>query len=161
MRAAVGIALVAVAVIAVQCHEVQDAKRSQVAALHQVRDAETSRRQWQARYAEAASHVQRGGETVTVRVDRVRTLRDTLRLTDTLEVLRYIAATDSALDACSEFVTSCERLRVAADSTVRSLEAERDAIRQYAESVKPTLVQRYWYVPAIGGVILGAWIRGQ
>ena len=161
MRAAVGIALVAVAVIAVQCHEVQDAKRSQVAALHQVRDAETSRRQWQARYAEAASHVQRGGETVTVRVDRVRTLRDTLNVTDTIQVLVYLERADSALDACSEFVTSCERLRVAADSTVRSLEAERDAIRQYAESVKPAWIEKHWWVPTLGAAAFGAWLRGR
>ena len=54
---------------------------------------------------------------VTRRVTDYKTLRDTIRLTDTVAVVKLIHATDSLAASCSVFRSTCERA-LAADSAV-------------------------------------------
>lgn len=52
-------------------------------------------------------------ETITLWRDSVVTLRDSLTITDTVEVVRFIAAQDSTIAACSAALLTCdERVRL-------------------------------------------------
>jgi hypothetical protein len=141
-----------------------DARKSDVRAdraEREVKDAQLDKRRWQAKYAIQSIELQRVDTVYRVARARVDTLRDSLVITDTLSVIRYVAAADSALQACSDLADSCRVFRTVADSTMRAMDRENAALRQYAESVKPSLIQKRWWVAALGGVAFGAWIRGQ
>jgi hypothetical protein len=79
---------------------------------------------WQAKYAEQATTVVRQIDTVKVYTNRYYAKRDTLRLTDTVQVLQVLAAADSALKECNELADSCTRFRETADSTIGTLKAQ-------------------------------------
>ena len=120
MRVSVALHLVAVLAIGALCVELNGRASDQRATLKLLTDQQATTRRWQAKYATAASHVERAVDTVTVRVASVRTLRDTLRITDTLQVIAYVARTDSALQACTELASSCSSFRLTADSLLKS-----------------------------------------
>ena len=54
--------------------------------------------------------------TLTRTLATVDTLRDSLTITDTVEVVRFIAAQDSAIVACQRVVVTCEARVALADS---------------------------------------------
>jgi hypothetical protein len=89
---------------------------------------------WQAKYAESETRAARAVDTVRVRVDRVRTLRDTLRLTDTVMVREYVERADSALRACSELADSCSQFRQDAAALIQS---QRTQIEWWVRHDKP------------------------
>ena len=70
--------------------------------------------------------------------DSVVTLRDSLTLTDTVEVVRFIAVQDSTIAACSVALTTCEE-RVAVRD--RQLDAWR---RQWEARPKPPSALAKW-----------------
>lgn len=146
-----------------QCADNRGVYANQRATLKQLQDAEHRVTIWQARYAEASSTVRRDVDTVRVRVTRVDTLRQTLNIRDTLEVIRYVAATDTALRTCSELANSCALFRVTADSTNHSLTVERDAWRRMYEARNRRLEWQAKAMPValVLGVAFGAWIRGN
>lgn len=156
----VALGFVAVAVIAVQCHEVQDSRRAQRATLQLLTERQTETRRWQARYAQASVRLQRDVDTVKLVTTRYKTVRDSLLITDTVRLIEYIRVADSTVSACSALVLSCNAFRLTADSTIQARDREKAALREYAESVKPSLVQKYWWLAAVGGVAFGAWVRG-
>lgn len=70
----------------------------------------------------------------TIRLTRWLTIRDTLRdsltITDTLEVLRFIAVQDSALQACVDVRRSCEMLALALRDSAAAVRDELFAERK-------------------------------
>lgn len=117
----------------------------------------------QARYAEAATRVERDVDTVRVIATRYKQVRDSVLITDTLRLIEYIRVADSAVAACTELANSCALFRVSADSTMRSLERERESWKQYAERGARRQKVYKLALPAalIGGVVLGAYVRGS
>lgn len=59
--------------------------------------------------------------TLTRWRERLVTLRDSLTITDTVEVIRYIAAADSTIAACTLALSTCERRVAARDSVIVAL----------------------------------------
>lgn len=95
---------------------------------------------------DSLSQVSRGIDTV-YRVDTIRftrwrtrlqTARDTLTLTDTVEVLRFIAAADSTIAACSVALLTCEERVGVRDQRIEALERQIDAMP------KPPSTLRVW-----------------
>lgn len=84
---------------------------------------------WQARYASEASKAGPVAETVRVRADGVRVLRDTLlqHLTDTFRVKEYIYQTDTLRVVCELCAQRLLALRNVSDSTIGEL---RDALNR-------------------------------
>lgn len=126
--------VVGLLVIAGMCAENRSLASNQRATLNLLAEQQATTRRWQAKYAVEAAHVERDADTVRVRVTRVDTLRQTLNIHDTTDVIRYIAATDTALRACTELADSCALFRVTADATTHSLTVERDAWRRMYEA---------------------------
>ncbi len=75
--------------------------------------------------------VQHDIKTVTRTVTRVDSLRDSVTrfIHDTTVVLRYVQATDSALHACRDLVTSCEAFKTSATLTIGALKTEVTALK--------------------------------
>lgn len=67
--------------------------------------------------------------TLTRWRDSLVTLRDSLTITDTLEVVRFIAVQDSTLLACGVALTTCEHRVAAVWGVAEAFRAERDATR--------------------------------
>lgn len=63
--------------------------------------------------------------------DSVVTLRDSLTVTDTVEVLRFIAVQDSTIASCQALILTCEQRVALRDSSIRTLE------RQWASRERP------------------------
>jgi hypothetical protein len=98
---------------------------------------------------------------VTDHVIRYKTLRDTLRLTDTIAVREFVTRSDSVVRSCSALAVSCDAFRVRADSTIAGLRLDRDRWRLEAEHLKPSrfdsFVRRTLPIVAfVGGVYVGA-----
>jgi hypothetical protein len=78
-------------------------------------------------------------KTDTIRLTRervkLRELRDTLRITDTVAVIRYIAQADSTIKACSLALITCEQK----DSAHKVIEA---GLRRQNEALKKLLPTR-------------------
>lgn len=102
---------------------------------------------WKARYAEEASVVR----TNTVQVVKWATRYDTIRaeadsfITDTVIktvpadwVRQLVTVSDSTIAACRDLVSSCERFRTTADSTISAVSLERDLYQNLYKSVKPS-----------------------
>lgn len=161
----VSVALVVIAVLGfvALCAENRSLASNQRATLKLLAEQQATTRRWQAKYATAAAHVERDVDTVKVRVASYRTIRDTLRLTDTVMVKVALERADSTINACTELVTSCERLRVASDSAQHSLTVERDYWRKVFESEARKNKLHQWLAPIafMGGAVLGAFVRGQ
>jgi hypothetical protein len=75
--------------------------------------------------------VQHDIKTVTRTVTRVDSLRDSVTrfIHDTTVVLRYVQATDSALHACRDLVTSCDAYKTSATATIGALRTEVTALK--------------------------------
>lgn len=109
-----------------------------------------------ARHALAARRTQ-----VTQTVTRYQTVRDSLVITDTVQVKVFVQAADSMKRSCMAYVESCDRFRVRADSSLASLTTDRDFWRDRFEHAKPSkwAPVREW---AIRGLIgYGAFKLGQ
>lgn len=107
-----------------------------------VRVARQDRERWQARVAELETALDAKAETVRVAVTRFRTVRDSVRLTDTVWVKEFVRVSDSTVRACSDLLTSCESFRASSGSLVRSLEVERDFWKRRYESSRPSFWDR-------------------
>jgi hypothetical protein len=132
-------------------HDSQVTKRA--VAEGQLRQQKQITSKWKARYAEAASHVAHDIDTVTVTVTSYRDLRGSLpeRITDTVYVKQLVAAADAAASACTELAKNCAQLKHDADSTIASVEGERDALQLLYNATKPRFRDRFslsaCYVP--------------
>lgn len=127
-------------------------------------DANTARAESARLRAALDSLATRTARVDTVTVERTRTLtrietrRDTLRerltLTDTVEVVRFIAIQDSALNACHAVIESCEegkRVRDQRIALLDSLNASTER-RLRAETARG---RRERIVFGIGGAVVG------
>lgn len=101
-----------------------------------LRTAAQQTSKWKARYSEAVMHVRHDSVRVTKWIARYDTVRDgtTVTIRDTVWIPRDVA--DSVANSCRELVTSCSRLKVAADSTI---DAQNERIRLLSHN------QRKWY----------------
>jgi hypothetical protein len=133
-RVSVALSLVAVLVIAALCAENRDLSGNQKATLKLLAEQQTRTRIWQAKYATASAHVEQSVDTVRVRIASVKTLRDTLRIADTVAVKEYLERTDSALNACTELANSCTLFRATADTLIAS---QRTQIEWWVKHDKP------------------------
>jgi hypothetical protein len=88
------------------------------------RTARTLIGQWQAKYAEAATRADATADTVIQTVTKTRTLRDTLNITDTVQIREYITQTDTLLLRCEQCAKQLQTLRRIADSTIYVLRQE-------------------------------------
>ncbi len=69
--------------------------------------------------------VQHDIKTVTRTITRVDSLRDSVvRFVHDTTVLRYVAATDTALKACRDLVSSCDAFKTSATLTIAALKTE-------------------------------------
>lgn len=132
------------------------------------RSAERQRAIWQARFAEASTDVDTVTRTVVkwaTRYDTVRAAMDSV-ITDTVTtvpaywVKGLIVASDSTIAACRDLVNSCERLRVAADSSIHALGLERDAYKKAYQAAKPSRLQKALpWIAGAAGFYVGAKLR--
>lgn len=87
-------------------------------------------------YRDARARVIRDTVTVTRYATQYRARRDTLVLTDTVQVREFIAVADSTVDACQMLVTSCGAALAKADTlhrlNVQQIGAERRRGRKRA-----------------------------
>lgn len=70
---------------------------------------------------------------------RLDTLRDSLTITDTVEVLRYVAVADSTIKACTSALSTCE-LRVGAE---RAVAIQWKAKYEAERSTRPTFIGKW------------------
>jgi hypothetical protein len=110
----------------------------------------------QAKYAEAASSVRVDSVEVVKWATKTRTVRDSLlvQITDTLLVKSFIYQTDTLRTACLACTASASQLRTVADS-----------LNHVNDSLIRALTPSKWekarpWVFGIGGLVLGAYIRG-
>jgi hypothetical protein len=94
-------------------------------------------------------------------VIRYKTLRDTLRLTDTVAVREFVERADSVVRSCSALAVSCDAFRVRADSTIAGLRLDRDRWRLQAEAATPSGFDRFVrrtlpVVAFVGGIYVGS-----
>ena len=75
---------------------------------------------------------------VAFAVHEYRTLRDSLRITDTVQVKVFVAKADSVVRSCTALVESCALFRVRAESSLAGLTLDRDVWKAVAESRKPS-----------------------
>lgn len=112
------LALIALAVLALALYGQEQRKRGA---------AEANATEWE-RKARALAVLTARVDTVyradTVRLTRWRTQYDTLRTTlnvhDTVEVLRFVAVADSTITACSVALVTCEQRVAARDAELRN-----------------------------------------
>lgn len=100
----------------------QGAERARGATEAALEVAEAARDSLSARRAVADTVYRTATRTLTRTLATVDTLRDSLTITDTVEVVRFIAAQDSAIVACQRVVVSCERRVALADSMTANAE---------------------------------------
>ncbi len=84
-----------------------------------------------AKVRQLAPIVEHDTKVVTRTATRVDSLRDSVTrfIHDTTVVLRYVAATDSALHACRDLSNSCDAFRVSATATIGALTTEVKSLR--------------------------------
>lgn len=104
--------------------EIEGAAKSALQRAH----SETAR--WKDSAGKAALAVKHDSVRVTKTVTRYEELRDTLRLTDTVRVKEALAAADTAIHACRDYVSSCSLALAAKDSQFVSLERENAALQK-------------------------------
>lgn len=93
---------------------------------------------------------------------RYRTIRDTLNIHDTVQVIRFVARADSVVRACTELQSSCALFRVRADSVIAGLTTERDALTAEVKALHPSRVGRLWgQVKVPAAFLAGAWIGSR
>lgn len=91
-------------------------------------------------------------------ITRLDSIRDTMRVTDTIWVKQYIATADSTVKACRELSADCEQYRqnasaviVAQDVKIRALESlKKSRPCGFAWSVGPSLVKSNGYHAGVG-----------
>jgi hypothetical protein len=167
----------------------QESRRRQGELLASLRDAEQRESIAQARYAEAVTDKETVTVRVTRWATRYDSLRAVLRtrqasgasdsapkvgtivpesgtvgdsLPDYRRVITpLIDAADSAIAACRDLVSSCERLKLAADSSIVALTAQADAYKQLWEREKSSRWDKAkpWVFGA-AGLYVGLKLRG-
>ena len=63
-------------------------------------------------------------DTVRVAITRLRTLRDTLNIHDTVQVMHYTWLSDSIASACTEALSACDSTRAAKDAVIAAQNAK-------------------------------------
>lgn len=87
---------------------------------------------------------------------RLDTLRDSLTITDTVEVLRYIAVADSTIAACTDALRTCEARVAVRDERIVALERLNREMRSAAQCTVLAIVSCPSRTTAyIGGVVTG------
>lgn len=69
---------------------------------------------------------------------RYSEIRDTLNLTDTVQVRVFVQRADSVVRSCIQLSESCDRFRVRADSSMATLTTDRDFWKARYEHAKPS-----------------------
>ncbi len=83
-----------------------------------------------AKTTKLAPVVEHDTKVVTRTITRVDSLRDSVvRFVHDTTVLRYVAATDTALKACRDLSNSCDAFRVSATATIGALTTEVKSLR--------------------------------
>jgi hypothetical protein len=131
-------------------------------------DAATARAIWQARYAESSTDVKVKTVHVTkwaTRYDTVRAAMDSV-ITDTVTMVptdwvrQLVTVSDSTIAACRDLVSSCERFRTAADSTISAVSLERDLYQNLYKAAKPSRLQKALpWIAGAAGFYAGAKLR--
>lgn len=126
----------------------QNYRREKAELVASLRDAEQRESIALAKYAEAASSVERDTVRVTTYATRYDTIRaeldpDTVQTVPSYWVKGLVLAADSTISACRALVGSCERLKLAADSTIAATRDERDAYKNLYNATRPTWKQRF------------------
>lgn len=83
----------------------------------------------QAQLAEAQSDVRVDSVEVVKRVTQTRTIRDTLNIHDTTQVIQYLYQTDTLRLACTACIESAARLRGASDSSIAFWKGRYESVR--------------------------------
>lgn len=111
----------------------------------------------QAKFAEAATQTRVDSVEVVKWATKTRTARDSLlvQITDTLLVKSYVYQTDTLRENCLRCTQSASRLRTVADS-----------LNHVNDSLIRALTPSKWakakpWVFGIGGLVLGAFVRGK
>ncbi len=109
----------------------RDAANQQIGELReQLRVADSVATAEGAKTTKLAPIVEHDTKVVTRTVMRVDSLRDSVvRFVHDTTVLRYVAATDTALRACRDLATSCDAFRVSATATIGALKTEVTALK--------------------------------
>lgn len=83
-------------------------------------------------------------DTFRVRQTKVVTLRDTLlrHVTDTVLVKQYVAASDTALRACSEVIVSCDTIRARYAALAKQDSTTQQLLRKQTPSLFDKIKQR-------------------
>lgn len=116
------LALAAVVVAGGAVRVCQGAERDRGATVAALAVAEARAHSLAQRRAVADTVYRTATRTLTRTLATVDTLRDSLTLTDTVEVIRFIAAQDTAIISCRAAITSCEVRVALADSLTRNAE---------------------------------------
>lgn len=124
----------------------------------QIRRLQADNAQLRIAAQKVASDVRRdAGKTVTLR-DSVL-----VRLTDTLLIQEFVYRTDTLRVTCLRCAATLDSLRIASASLEDSLAARATDAVQFAEAASRRQKRQQWltYGALLGGVVAGAWIRGQ
>ena len=121
--------------IAVRQHDHDVAARAVLAQMVGAKDREIDR--LKARNAIAETRVLHDSVVVTRAVTKYQTLRDTMRVSDTVWVRQFVAQADSTVHACTELLSSCAVFRVTADSTMKAQDAENEVLRKAVTQLQP------------------------
>lgn len=69
-------------------------------------------------------------QTVTLHATKYKTLRDTLKLTDTVAVAATLAQADTTIKACVEFMNTCELVQSNLRGQVKEVTSQRDYFKK-------------------------------
>jgi hypothetical protein len=96
-------------------------------------------------------------DTVFARAIRYELLRDTLRITDTVQVRNFVRFADSTVHACTEALSSCDSVRAAKDSLI----AAQNRVIKGLTKQRPGLFAKIGgkLIPFAGGLIVGALVK--
>lgn len=86
---------------------------------------------------------------------KLRVMRDTLHITDTVEVLRYIAQADSTIKACTIALTTCEQKDSAHKVIEAGLRRQNDALKKLVPSKTERIITatKWVLIGAAAGVV--------
>lgn len=116
----------------------RDGIAARAVAKQEVQMAERTVHRWQVLAARRDRVVQADTVILTKWATHYDTLRQTLDVHDTVQVLRYVAAADSTVHACRATVAACIQAGIAKDSVIAGQDRELTALRR----LQPTTVGR-------------------
>lgn len=96
-------------------------------------------------------------DTVYARVVRYELLRDTLRISDTVQVREFVRLADSTVHACTAALSSCDSVRMAKDSLI----ASQNKVIQGLIKQRPGLFAKVGgkLIPFAAGIVAGVLIN--